>query len=239
MLYFLQVSQITPYTLKIMPQCVLCLTSLPPLVTLKDHLPSCPLNTQSCPHCKKGFQIKVLEEHISSCSRHGRTCFNCGATVLANSYVEHAYQCSKEMPVRMYHGTSLAAAQQILSSQNFQSSSSGLLGEGVYVTADLTKALRYGQAVIECAVFKGKSITIAKRFHPQQKCWLRSGYDSAWIPPNAFVSTSRTADALGCADDDFAALAGTRNASGGELEEHCIGDPRRVVPLRLIKKSFT
>ena len=149
----------------------------------------------------------------------------------------------------MYHGTTHEVAALVLASRLLHPSDKGLLGEGVYVTADINKALRYGPAVIECAVYPGRTLTVARRFHPQQKNWRAHGYDSAWIPPNAFVSTSRRAEEAaannnGAATDAAAALseaeqharlAGTRNATGGDLEENCVADPRRVVPLRVVR----
>ena len=55
----------------------------------------------------------------------------------------------------MYHGTSDAAAQSILAS-GFNQSSSGMLGRGVYVSADVNKAKGYGNSILKLAGEAGK-----------------------------------------------------------------------------------
>ena len=57
----------------------------------------------------------------------------------------------------MYHGTSQSNARSIVAN-GFRPSTGGMLGAGVYVTADPEKAKRYGNTLITVEVKTGKTI---------------------------------------------------------------------------------
>ncbi len=89
----------------------------------------------------------------------------------------------------MYHGTSLLAALSI-QKNGFDVSKSGtnagtMLGNGVYVTTTLTKALNYaspkrhGGVVLVLKVDLGKVYNV-KQGDPHMKNWHKKGYDSAF-----------------------------------------------------------
>jgi hypothetical protein len=216
--------------------CPLCTEVVSRGVSLVDHMTSCPNNTRSCPACKGAVQASAVDEHFMTCPRNTWPCFSCSRPVQLSGYVSHCTSCDAVgppagCPTRMYHGTTPEAAASILSTRRFELSDKGLLGTGVYVSRDVRKARRYGPCVIECAVFKGKTVIIRERHHPLQKCWHRAkGFDSAWIPPDSYVLTQRVA----LEGDDPTAATGTRGQTGGDLEEHCVADPRRVFPLRVV-----
>lgn len=174
------------------------------------HLDTCDANTVSCPHCHDGVAAKHLQEHIEQCPRNARVCYVCQCVVPAAALAVHLKDCGRGRVIRMYHGTSLDAARSILR-EGFRPSTKGLLGSGVYVTKDPTKARQYGDVIVECDVHVGAVAVIDRKHHPLQKCWAAHGYDAAWIPPTGGTS------------------AATVGASG--LEEHCVGDPRRVIPV--------
>lgn len=90
----------------------------------------------------------------------------------------------------MYHGTSVANARSIIA-QGFRQSETGMLGKGVYVTRDRTKAQRYplkghdsDRVVLKLRVRVGRVKRIDKDNHPMQFSWSINGYDTAWVPPN-------------------------------------------------------
>jgi hypothetical protein len=186
--------------------CPLCSA---PLVdqSLADHLDACSQNTTSCPHCLEGVAIAELEEHVLDCSSNVRSCYVCHGRIPCSLLAEHLQTCGRGKVIRMFHGTSLAAARSILQ-EGFRVSTKGLLGSGVYVTKDPEKAKMYGPVIVECDVHVGVVAVINKRHHNVQKCWAAHGFDSAWIPPHSSTV-----------------------ASG--LEEHCVADSRRVVPISL------
>ncbi|XP_047446800.1 uncharacterized protein LOC125011626 [Mugil cephalus] len=111
----------------------------------------------------------------------------------------------------MYHGTSIANANQIIAN-GFQQSTGGMLGKGVYVSRDKRKAQRYplhsnqaDRVVLELRVRVGRVKRIDKDNHPMQYTWNTHGYDTAWVPPNC----------------------GMKAVPSG-LEEDCVFDPKRV-----------
>ncbi|KAI1903776.1 hypothetical protein AGOR_G00030700 [Albula goreensis] len=116
----------------------------------------------------------------------------------------------------MYHGTSRAAAQQIMAN-GFRQSSDGILGQGVYISRDLHKASRYPlelpeheRVVLKLRVNVGRVKKIDRQGHPMQKTWhTKHGYDTAWIPPNCGMLPS-------------------------DLEEDCVWDPRRITVISAI-----
>ncbi|XP_069597961.1 protein starmaker-like [Ranitomeya imitator] len=117
----------------------------------------------------------------------------------------------------MYHGTTFSAAEDIIEN-GFEQSVDGMLGPGVYVSRDISKALRYPlygksrQVVLKLRVSVGKVKKINYRGHPLQKTWHEHGYDTAWLPPNCGMVNS-------------------------ELEEDCVWDPRRIKVEGIAKAS--
>jgi RNA:NAD 2'-phosphotransferase (TPT1/KptA family) len=84
----------------------------------------------------------------------------------------------------MYHGTSKEAAERI-QKEGFKPSEGGMLGKGVYMSSDISKARAYaggGGVVLEAEVDVGKVKKIDRQHHPQQKTW-QGQYDTAWVPP--------------------------------------------------------
>mmetsp|Transcript_155200 Transcript_155200/g.496194 ORF Transcript_155200/g.496194 Transcript_155200/m.496194 type:complete len:118 (+) Transcript_155200:200-553(+) len=102
----------------------------------------------------------------------------------------------------MYHGTSNANARSILRN-GFRPSTGGMLGAGVYVSADPNKAREYGDTILAVEVRCGKTKQIDSQNHPLRTSWAADGYDSAWVPPHCgMVASGRT--------------------------ETCVRDPRRI-----------
>ncbi len=85
----------------------------------------------------------------------------------------------------MYHGTSVPSAVQILNGGGFNLSGgpNQMLGNGLYVSKDMTKSLNYGPVVFRLLVYPGRVAIIDQQGHPLQKRW-HSEYGSAWVPPN-------------------------------------------------------
>ncbi|XP_040182600.1 uncharacterized protein LOC120915857 [Rana temporaria] len=117
----------------------------------------------------------------------------------------------------MYHGTTSSIAESIIKNE-FRQSEDGMLGRGVYVSRDISKALRYplfnkaDQVVLKLRVNVGKVIKIASKHHPLKKTWHQYGYDTAWVPPNCGMINSG-------------------------LEEDCVWDPQRIKVVEHIKPS--
>ncbi|KAJ8246873.1 hypothetical protein GJAV_G00256310, partial [Gymnothorax javanicus] len=132
---------------------------------------------------------------------------------LANSTSPHGGQT-----YIMYHGTSRAAANQILAN-GFRQSATGMLGRGVYVSRDLQKASKYPQppfsgerVVLKLSVNVGKVKRIDRKGHPMQYNWHDHGFDTAWCPPNCGMVPS------------------------GQ-EEDCVWDPKRIRVLEVLKPT--
>lgn len=89
----------------------------------------------------------------------------------------------------MYHGTSQSNAQSIVAS-GFRPSTGGMLGAGVYVTADPAKAKRYGNTLITVEVKTGRTKKITSQSDPLRTTWNSHGYNSAWVPENCGMVTS-------------------------------------------------
>ncbi|OCT72515.1 hypothetical protein XELAEV_18035495mg [Xenopus laevis] len=108
----------------------------------------------------------------------------------------------------MYHGTTVAAAIQIIQ-KGFKQSEDGMLGRGVYVSRNKDKAARYplgnksDQVILKLRVNVGKVIAINYQGHLLQKTWRNNGYDTAWVPEACGMVSS-------------------------QLEEDCIWDPKRI-----------
>lgn len=112
---------------------------------------------------------------------------------------------------KVYHGTSKAAADSIMDS-GFRPSSGGMLGPGLYVTTDRSKAVAFanqhgdeGRVIVGRAQF-GKTAVVdatdARRGKYPETGWQRSN-DTAYVP----------------------------RGEGVARPEHCVKDPSRVKPL--------
>ncbi|XP_055367955.1 uncharacterized protein LOC114862852 [Betta splendens] len=118
----------------------------------------------------------------------------------------------------MYHGTSVASARLIISG-GFKRSAGGMLGPGVYVSRNRSKASSYplhaqpaDRVVLELRVRVGRVKRIDKDNHPMQYSWHAKGYDTAWVPPRC----------------------GMKAVPSGR-EEDCVFDPRRVEVVGIAK----
>ncbi|KAM4016970.1 uncharacterized protein ACNLHF_003122 [Anomaloglossus baeobatrachus] len=109
---------------------------------------------------------------------------------------------------KMYHGTTLEAALQIIQ-DGFKRSGDGMLGAGVYVSRDIEKAScyptedRWNQVILRLRVNVGRVKMIDYQGHPLQKSWHSEGYDTAWVPEYCGMVHSG-------------------------LEEDCIWNPKRI-----------
>jgi hypothetical protein len=114
-----------------------------------------------------------------------------------------------------YHGTSLEAGLAI-QKRGFRIDLSGsnagrMLGDGVYLTTTLEKALNYakvkphGGCVLELKVDLGRCKELARR-DPMMQTWHQHSYDSA-----------HSGDGI-----------------NGEREEHCVRDPSRVTVVDVV-----
>lgn len=118
----------------------------------------------------------------------------------------------------MYHGTSVASARLIIAN-GFRQSSSGMLGKGVYVSRDKSKACCYpiysadsDRVVFKLRVRTGRVKRIDKDNHPMQYTWNSQGYDTAWVPPRCGWTAVRSG-----------------------REEDCVFDPNRVEVVGIAK----
>lgn len=116
-------------------------------------------------------------------------------------------------PTDFYHGTSLDAVLGI-QREGFRVDLSGsnagaCLGDGMYVTTTLEKALNYAKpkehagAVLRLRVDLGKCYDVTHREDPYRKTWHEHGYDSAYARVGVI----------------------------GEREENCVRDPARRVKI--------
>ena len=197
-----------------------------PISELDDHQrASCPSCMRQCAQCGMMVQILSLAFHMMNCRK--TACFDdvsssgdlgVNARVLfqrKTASIPHSHvalpssdgnlswtSTDSSDPVIMYHGTSAAAADNILRN-GFIPSTKGLLGPGVYLSRNTEKARAYGPVVIEVVVHLGRVAVIDSKNHPLQKCWYESGFESSYLPEGAGVSKSG-------------------------LEEHCVYDPSRI-----------
>jgi hypothetical protein len=191
---------------RIEQRCPLCSKVLT-TESLGQHLDMCDQNLISCPHCSKGVALVQLDDHVQHCPSNFRSCYVCQSRISSCDLPQHLQTCGRGKVIRMFHGTSLVAARSIMK-EGFRASTKGLLGAGVYVTKDPCKAQKYGPVIIECDVHVGTVAVINRRHHNFQKCWGAHGFDCAWIPPQCGVVSTG-------------------------MEEHCVGDPHRVVALAM------
>ncbi|KEG10416.1 hypothetical protein DQ04_03741090 [Trypanosoma grayi] len=191
-------------------QCPLCLIPLDSS-SLVFHIQQCPNNVRSCEFCAEAIPTFCYDEHASNCPENRKECYVCRARVVASLLSQHLRECAPGKELIMFHGTTLEACKHIMR-EGFKPSMKGVLGEGVYLSRNVKKAVNYGPVIVECVVRVGSVVVIDKRNHHLRKNWPAHGYQSAWIPPDAGVT-----------------------ASG--LEEHCVHDTRRVVPVRFFSEA--
>ncbi|CAH2320162.1 uncharacterized protein LOC113140540 [Pelobates cultripes] len=135
--------------------------------------------------------------------------------VIPKVNLDHDEKPKDEHIYTMYHGTTLEAAQNIIP-YGFQPSSDGMLGKGVYISREASKAERYplgekhDQVILELSVKVGKVKKINHQGHPLQRTWHDGGYDTAWVPHGCGMVES-------------------------ELEEDCIWDPNRIKVIGIVK----
>ena len=115
----------------------------------------------------------------------------------------------------MYHGTSPDNALCILK-EGFKPSTvtstvhGMLLGQGVYVSRDMSKAIRYGKVVLKLLVYTGRTCKVETSNVTIRSTWQLT-HDSAWIPPRC----------------------GNPLAPSG-LEETCVKDPGNILVLGVV-----
>ena len=120
--------------------------------------------------------------------------------------------------VKYYHGTSIASALSIQRSGGFSlaycgSQSGTLLGDGIYYTGNLTKALAYAKAHEACGVILVLRVDMGNckvllPHDPMMRTWHDNGYHSAHAP---------------------------RGPSGcGGMSEYCVRDPKRITVVGMI-----
>uniref|UniRef100_A0A8C5N0X2 Poly [ADP-ribose] polymerase n=1 Tax=Leptobrachium leishanense TaxID=445787 RepID=A0A8C5N0X2_9ANUR len=115
----------------------------------------------------------------------------------------------------MYHGTTVAAAIQIIMN-GFSQSKDGMLGRGVYVSRNQDKAARYplgdqsDQVILKLRVNVGKVKKIDRQYNLMQKTWHDHGYDTAWVP--AYCGMVKSG-----------------------LEEDCVWDPKRIKVVGIVQ----
>jgi len=112
----------------------------------------------------------------------------------------------------LYHGSSPGSATSIIR-EGFRPSTVSttvhgmLLGQGVYVSRDIRKAMKYGKVVLKLLVYPGKTCHILTNNRKILSTW-QDTHDSAWIPPLSLT------------------------ASG--LEETCVKDPSNIMVLGVV-----
>jgi hypothetical protein len=115
------------------------------------------------------------------------------------------------LSVIMYHGTSATAARAIGSSGFCRSINGVLVGPGVYLSPDITKArccVKGGNGVVlRCRVQPGRSTRIDRKDEPHRRAWGTCGYDPACIARGYGVVKMR---------------------SGGGRAETCVKNPDRI-----------
>uniref|UniRef100_A0A7S4SMX1 PARP n=1 Tax=Alexandrium monilatum TaxID=311494 RepID=A0A7S4SMX1_9DINO len=97
-----------------------------------------------------------------------------------------------------FHGTSVANALAI-ERGGFIPSRAGMLGPGVYVSRDPSKAESYGKMVLRLEVTIGRLLVIDAQSHPRKQTWSSQGYDLAWVPAGCGMVPSNREE--GCVKD--------------------------------------
>ena len=85
----------------------------------------------------------------------------------------------------MYHSTKTCEQVEGILDNGFKLSSrhENMLGEGIYVSATLEKAICYGDFTMKLLVYTGRTCKVDEQGHPKQKSW-QTDYGCAWVPPN-------------------------------------------------------
>ncbi|CAE7224056.1 unnamed protein product [Symbiodinium natans] len=148
----------------------------------------------------------TTSQKCSQCNGRGKVEVDKSRKVQHASRTPSGWHRQGGKTMKMYHGTTAANAQSILEN-GFKPSSNGMLGKGVYVSADIEKAKRYGHSVLEVEAKLGKTKKIDSQSHPMRTSWHSHGYDSAWVPANCGMVSSG-------------------------LTETCIFDPDRIRVIR-------
>lgn len=111
----------------------------------------------------------------------------------------------------VYHGTSASKAAAIMK-EGFKPSKSGLLGQGIYVTTDQSKAQAFAGtdgAVVRAVANPGNMKVVdarGAREHGHSESSWQKAHDSAFVP----------------------------KGEGVARPEHCIKDPQRVSPVGVL-----
>ena len=87
-----------------------------------------------------------------------------------------------------FHGTDAEAAKKILR-YGFKESSSGMLGPGVYMSTDLSKAQAYGNVILSLKVQCRKTKVIDCQGHYLQQSW-HGKFNTAYVPAGRGVTPS-------------------------------------------------
>eukprot|EP00438_Fugacium_kawagutii_P005531 Skav221843 [mRNA] locus=scaffold126:111743:112354:+ [translate_table: standard] len=119
----------------------------------------------------------------SRCDGSGRVEMDKGSNSQAAAYTPSGWHDRGGKTMKMFHGTTATNAQSIMKN-GFKPSSGGMLGPGVYVSADIEKAKKYGDSVLMVEAKLGKTKKIDSQSHPMRTSWSSEGYDSAWVPAN-------------------------------------------------------
>lgn len=124
-----------------------------------------------------------VQEKCSRCDGKGRVELGNGSnqSSVQPSGTPHGWHGRGGRTMKMYHGTTYANAQSIIDN-GFNTSSGGMLGQGVYLSADIEKAKRYGSSILVVEAKLGKTKKIDSQSHPMRTSWNSHGYDSAWVP---------------------------------------------------------
>ena len=91
----------------------------------------------------------------------------------------------------MYHATTPDAVRDIYQDNGFNRSQGKrkngvnlFLGDGVYVTRDISKTLQYGQVCFKLLVYPGKTFIVDDTTPEEERTKWQNEYSSAWLPPN-------------------------------------------------------
>ena len=139
-----------------------------------------------CEHCH-GFMAqcgcKYGCRRPGSAQCFGQCCDKEGSRSVIPSTPRGWHQRSGKT-ITMYHGTTKERARQILKDGAFKQSDSGMLGRGVYLSDDIEKAKRYGDAIFTVEVKVGRVRKIDSQSHPRRTDWNSHGNNSAWVLRN-------------------------------------------------------
>ena len=85
----------------------------------------------------------------------------------------------------MYHSTNDPRNVSNILNYGFNISKGShlLLGDGLYVSRDIEKTVRYGPVCFKLLVYLGKTLGVEKWQDPMRQAWQEE-YSSAWVPPD-------------------------------------------------------